>query len=804
MFKKPLAVILLFSFLFISCGIPVQVGQQISLETPTANTALQPPTPEPSPTSSPTPLPSIRLELGESHLFMGDFDRAREEFQNLLTTTNDEKIQAEALIELGKISYLSRNYEQAIKELTQGITQNPQSKNAGTAWLYLALSFEALNKPDAASDAYAKLTETIPPVLNDYIQEWRGDALLNAQRPAEAAQAYQMALDALPADTDAVWLKIKKARALARAQDPSTAISEFLSAYENTSNQYAKAQINFLLGQIYLNLGVPEQAYARFQDSVTNYPMAYDSYSGLVELIKAGQPVDELNRGLVDYFAGQYGLAVEAFTRYIDSQEAPSSTAFYYRGMSRFYMSEYGNAIADFDVIIEKYPNDRFWVKAYQQKAYILWAYLNDYQTAAQVLMDYVNKAGDVEDAPQILFEAGRIFERGNYLTKAVEAWQECHEKFPAAEISRRALFLAGITLYRLNNFSQSRLIFQRFLILSDNPEDQAAAYLWVGKTYQAENNLQQAKIAWEQAVQRDPTGYYSQRASELLVGRSPFQSQNPINLAYDLNLEKEEAETWLRTKFSIPPEVDLNDLSELRSSPAFQKGTILLELGMYEYALREFEKVRQQYLNDPVNSYKLTNFFLEKNLYRLAILSARRVLDLAGFDDASTLSAPRYFNHIRFGVYFKDLIQQAALKYNLNPLFLLSVIRQESLFDPAAISSANARGLMQIIPSTAQEIANQLQWPPNFDLQDLERPLVSIEFGASYLARQIRLFDGDLYAALASYNGGAGNTLIWRELANNDPDLFLEVIRFDETRQYIMNIVELYNLYRLFYEQKP
>ncbi len=71
---------------------------------------------------------------------MGDFDRAREEFQNILTTTNDEKIQAEALIELGKISYLSRNYEQAIKELTQGITQNPQSKNAGTAmvntWLF--------------------------------------------------------------------------------------------------------------------------------------------------------------------------------------------------------------------------------------------------------------------------------------------------------------------------------------------------------------------------------------------------------------------------------------------------------------------------------------------------------------------------------------------------------------------------------------------------------------------------------------------------------------------------------------------
>ncbi len=804
MSKKIILLVLIFPLVMISCGLPVQFSSQSNVETEIISQSNQTPSPEPSATPTPTPLPSVRLELGESHLFMGDFDRAKEEFEVIIQQAEDEAVVAEALIELGKISYLTKNYEQAVQELTQAITQYPQAKNITSAWLYLAYSFEALNKPDLAADAYAKLSELTYPTLNEYVQEWRGNALLAANRPAEAAEAYQAAIDAFPEDKDPVWLRIKKAQALTLNQDTSSGVTEFLDAYQNTTDEYAKAQINFLLGQIYLNLGVPEQAYARFQDSVTNYPMAYDSYSGLVELINAGQPVDELNRGLVDYFAGQYGLAVEAFSRYIDGQEIPNSTAYYYRGMSRLAMAEYGNAIADFDTLIENYPNDRFWVKAYQQKALILWAYLNDYQTAAEVLLDYVSKAGDVEDAPQMLFEAARIYERGNYLSKAAETWQICHERFPSAEISRRALFLAGITLYRLREYSQARLIFQRFLILSDQPEDQAASYLWVGKTYQAENDLQQAKTAWEQAVQRDPTGYYSQRASELLVGRKPFESQNPINLAYDLNLEKDEAETWLRTKFSIPPEQDLNDLSTLRGSPAFQKGEALYDLGLYEESLREFDKVRQQYLNDPINTYILMNYFLEKNLYRLAILSARQVLNLAGFDDASTLSAPRYFNHIRFGVYFKDLIQQASQKYNLNPLLLLSVIRQESLFDPTATSSANARGLMQIIPSTAREIAAQLQWPEDFDLKDLDRPVVSIEFGASYLARQIRFFDGDIYAALASYNGGAGNTLIWKDLATDDPDLFLEVIRFQETRQYIMNIVELYNLYRLFYEQKP
>jgi soluble lytic murein transglycosylase len=197
-------------------------------------------------------------------------------------------------------------------------------------------------------------------------------------------------------------------------------------------------------------------------------------------------------------------------------------------------------------------------------------------------------------------------------------------------------------------------------------------------------------------------------------------------------------------------------------------------------------------------------NHLLERNFYRQAILSSRQILDLAGLDDAGTLSAPPYFNHIRFGVYYRDLILSAADAEQLNPLFLLSVIRQESLFEPFARSSASARGLLQIMPATGQEIATQLNWPPGYTDRDLSRPIVSIRFGARYLARQRDYFGGDLVAALAAYNGGPGNTLQWVELSKGDPDLLLEVIRADETRRYIMNIFENFNIYRLIYERKP
>jgi soluble lytic murein transglycosylase len=150
------------------------------------------------------------------------------------------------------------------------------------------------------------------------------------------------------------------------------------------------------------------------------------------------------------------------------------------------------------------------------------------------------------------------------------------------------------------------------------------------------------------------------------------------------------------------------------------------------------------------------------------------------------------------------DLIVSASQEYNFHPLFLYSVMRQESLFEGFVRSSAGARGLMQILPGTGEEIASRLAWPEDFTPEDLYRPVVSIRLGANYLERQLAFMDGELYGMLAAYNGGPGNASIWKELAPSDPDLFLEVIRLDEPRQYIKGIYEIFNIYRTLYNRTP
>jgi soluble lytic murein transglycosylase len=221
----------------------------------------------------------------------------------------------------------------------------------------------------------------------------------------------------------------------------------------------------------------------------------------------------------------------------------------------------------------------------------------------------------------------------------------------------------------------------------------------------------------------------------------------------------------------------------------------------MYDDARLEFESLRESVKLNPSDSFRLANHLYEIGLYRSAIVAAREVLTLAGLESQSaSLTAPAYFNHIRYGLYYHDLIIAEEERYGHDPLFMFSVIRQESLFEGFVRSTAGARGLMQIIPGTGAQIALELNWPPLYDDNDLYRPNVSIRFGAYYLDKNRDLLGGSLYGSLAAYNAGPGNALVWKELAGEDPDLLLEIIRFQETRDYIRYIYEIFSTYRTLY----
>ena len=798
--------------LVVLCSLYLQsCGSQINLplfasptptETPTP-TVTPSPTPTPTATPTPTPVPAARLDLGDQALFAGDYDQAYLEYQQALAEAVDDPTRALALLGLGRSQIFLGQPSVAITTLESIIQRFPTSPLLAEAYYFIGNAYQDQDNLLSAVESYGKYAELNPGVIDAYIQTLRGDLLAESGDAQGALAAYELAAQA-PQLGDATPINIKIGRMYAASGDYENAIRRYLEIYDQTNNEYYKAQVNYLAGLAYLNMDLPEQAYARYQDSVNNFIRPYDSYNSLLSLVNAGIEVDELQRGLIDYYAGQYGYAVEALNRYIDQNPEHDATPYHYKALSLLALNQPEAAIDTWDIVIAQYPDDKLWVSAWDEKSYTQWSVLGLYREAADTLLEFNKQAPGIDQAPFYLYEAARILERENLLEDAAQVWERVMSEYASSDYGWRSLFLAGITYYRLSNYELALTTFQRGLVFAATPEEQSAADFWIAKTYQAQGNHEQAAAYWEQCTSRDPTGYYSVRAREILLGQPPMGESFEFSLNVDWQAERHLAEGWVRVTFDLPLGTDLTDPGDLANDPRFQRGTAFWRLGLYDQASQEFESLRLDLEPDAVNSFRLIQPLLKMGFYRSAIFASRQVLTLAGMDNNATLNAPAYFNHIRFGTFFQNLALSYANTEKLNPLFLFSVMRQESLFEGFASSGAGARGLMQIMPATGQEISTQMDWPQDFTTADLYRPLVSIRLGARYLARQRDAFDGDLYAALAAYNGGPGNAAIWRDLSTGDPDLFLEIIRIKETRDYITQIYEFFNLYRLIYEKNP
>ena len=761
---------------------------------------LESPDLTPIPTATPVLTPIQSSIAGDRYYFNGDWENAILSYESTLAGAQSVEEGSRALLGLGRVYYQKQDYQKALDYLRLLVASYPESANIHKGYFVLAQTYTALERYLEAADAYNLYLGRRPGVLDTFVQHRRGDALSNGGESLAAIDAYQAAI-AAGSGSDLYTLQLKIGQEYAALKDYNTAIVIFEDVYIQTANDYTKARADYLLGKAYLELDQTDKAEAAFRDAVVQYPRSYDSYLALIEMLNNDFPVNDLNRGLVDYFARQYSYAVEAFDRYLLDPEAEDrGTALYFRGFSLRNMGLHDQAVESWDELITRYPDHPYWVGAWEFKAYNLWFYEGKYTQASQVLQNFVSRNPYHPRAAEFLFDAGRVEERKGDLNTASALWYQVFNDYPASAYGRLSLFRSGLCEVRLENYSRALGRFSTYRDASADFEELSQALFWIGKTHQLQGDPEAAASIWQEAANADPTGYYSERARDLLQGREPFTPPLDFDIGYDAQAEKEEAMDWIKSTFSIPQETNLDSLGLLAEDPRVIRGTELWELDLYTEARTEFEALRNEVSFDPISSFRLANYLLDLGLYRPAIFSARDVLNAAGMDDAETLNAPIYFNHIRFGTYYSDLVIPAAQKYDFHPLMIFSIIRQESLFEGFVRSTAGARGLMQIIPSTGAERAEKEGWPPGYSDDDLYRPIVSVNLGTAYLRFLENYFDQDIYAALAGYNGGPGNSEIWLDDAGGDPDLFVEIIRFTETQTYIKNISEIFAIYRRIY----
>ncbi len=699
-------------------------------------------------------------------MFNGDYGMALQEYNAILgmPASTDETRAAQ----LGAAEVkLWADDDSAADALQAFVTSFPDDSRAAEAWFLLGQARTNAGDYAGAVTAYRQYQKLRGDLIAPYVNQRIGDVLRADKKPLAAAEAYRAAL-AVPSNIT-LDLREKLAGALLDANDTPAALAQYDAILSVAQLTTYRLRIQTLAIQALDNAGQAKQAHQRRLAIVSEYAAAaadqlscpyYSNYAydALVALVGDNVLVDEFKRGLVDYCAGQYDPALAAFTRSIQAGNRVAESR-YWAGLAFRAQDDTANALRQFNLIIQNFSTSAVWGQTWMEEAKAF-ASIGELGSAARTYREYATKYPARSEAPEALWRAGLAAYNSGDDQAAFSAWQTLSNIYPASDWT-------------------------------------APALLWQGKLAQAAGPTITATTFFSRAAAFDPASYYSLRAAEWL--RDDAMPLQPVSATFTLDepAQRAAAEVWLAARLGITDTTSLRGLrADLAADPALQRGLELDKLGLQAEAADELDAVRRAHPGDVAALYQLAILFRDIGMYRQSIAAADALLGTVG---ARVTEAPQFLARLVYPAYYADLVVPEAQARKLDPLLILALIRQESLFESLSFSTAAAHGLMQIIPSTGQEIATALKWP-DYSRTDLYKPYISVRFGVYYLARQRDGLDGDLYAALAAYNGGPGNAARWKAASGGDPDLFYETIPLWETRLYIRRVSEYYAIYKRLY----
>jgi len=368
--------------------------------------------------------------------------------------------------------------------------------------------------------------------------------------------------------------------------------------------------------------------------------------------------------------------------------------------------------------------------------------------------------------AAEALYAIGRIHQTHKDDARASRIYQRLAEHFPATTVARDGRWRQGWMAYQRGDFGQAERGFASLVRLAPNSPEARSALYWQARSLgkQAKHDRAEALyrrlIQDEQDEQDETEGYYALWAEKRL-GRPP----RPLALG-------------------AQPTVNRPALSA-RLATYHRRSQALSRLGFVDFARRELDRLHQAAPNSPA----FRQFFLTE-YHRLE--DHHRALRLAR---GLAVGKRRRYD---FPLAYWDVLQTHAQAQRLDPYLVLALIRQESLFDPQAVSRARAYGLMQLLPSTATKLLQPL---PGVALR-LADPDRNIALGTRYLRQLLSRYEDNLILGLAGYNAGPDAVEKWRSrFPHAAADEFVEHISYRETRNYVKKVLRNYRTYRRLYE---
>lgn len=788
-------------FVTATAPLPTPNEEGIIVITATPNPVTEP-TATASFTPEPTPEPDELLSEAQTALLQGYLETAIADYRAVLQQGDaaGADLRAEAAFRLGQAAVREGLFGDALEALTLFINEFPGDGRLPQAYFLRGDANLGLSQWNEAAADFQQYLTLRPGLIDSYAYERLADARLALGQLEEALTAYDSAIAAQRTLVPQLILREKVAQILANAGRPDAAVAQYDAILDVARNAPYRASIELLAAQVQLDAGNLEVGLRRAQRIVDTYPQTVSAYPAVEILVENDVNIDGLKRGRAAYVRGDYQDAIDAFNDYSSNFQLDAIPADMYLLLGRAYR-EIGNpqaALVAFQTVIDQFPGDPAFGEALLEQGRTRFL-SGDIPAAIDTYLRVADTYGYLADtAAEALWRAGYLYGTNGDPGQSRAIFLRMADEYPDDEWTLNGLFLAASAAVTSEEWAIAENLYGRIAALAQG-EDQAAAYLWVGRLAQQRSDPNAAEQAFSLAEAAAPDSFFGARAGDLRINRAAFQPPAQVRFEFDVAAEQASAEDWLRSTFGIEQTGSLAALSEtLRSDPRFVRASELWAVAAYDEAEDEFNALLEEArtAGDALSSYQLALELRDKGAYLSSIVAAADVINAAG---VGTLDAPAFIARLRYPAYYVELVQAQAQQYGFDPLLMLSLIRQESLFNAQARSVANAIGLTQVIPTTGQYIAGELGHP-NFQPSDLTRPYLSVAFGAFYLDEQLRLFDGNAAAALAAYNAGPGRALDWYRLSGGEIDLFVTTITLDEPRRYVQRIYSHYNIYRALY----
>jgi soluble lytic murein transglycosylase len=365
----------------------------------------------------------------------------------------------------------------------------------------------------------------------------------------------------------------------------------------------------------------------------------------------------------------------------------------------------------------------------------------------------------------------------------ADQAFRELYEKYPKGAYAERAAWKVGWRSYRQKRYDETIAFFER--AASDFPRsDYRPTWVyWAGRAHEQSKDRDAAEQRYLLVATDYLNSYYGRLAVKRL-GRGGVARAVAVSDSVGAN------------DISLPPGLP----------PTAPLIRALLAAELFDDAVNELRYAQKVWNDSPAIQATIAWTNQQRSvgktgmeqfqLLRGSITTMRRAYPQ--FMAAGGEDLPREVLTVIFPVAYWDLIRRQAAANNLDPYLVAALVAQESTFVPDIKSSANAWGLMQLLPSTARQYARKLKL--KYSSRLLTDPEANVRMGTMMLAETIKEF-GDVHLALASYNAGGRAVRRWmQERPGLEREEFIDDIPYAETQNYVKRILGTAEDYRRLY----